>query len=229
VIRLGFLGVGWIGRDRMRALVASGLAEAALVADASPAVAEEVAAEVGAQVVAPDELLRAGLDGVVIATPSALHAQQSIAALDAGSAVFCQKPLGRDAAETAAVVDAARRNDRLLGVDLSYRHLAATEALRGVLSTGELGEVYAAEPGLPQRLRPGQAVVPRPGAVRRRLRHRPGHAPRRPRAAPARRGGPAVDVESVTARLFTGGRPLDGRTDVVEDSPRAHRPAGGTC
>jgi predicted dehydrogenase len=102
VIRLGFLGVGWIGRDRMRALVASGLAEAALVADASPDAAAEAAAEVGAQVVSPDELLAAGLDGVVIATPSALHAQQAIAALQGGSAVFCQKPLGRTPPRPAA-------------------------------------------------------------------------------------------------------------------------------
>ena len=44
------------------------------------------------------------LDGVVIATPSALHAEQAIRALDAGAAVFCQKPVGRTAAEVAAVI-----------------------------------------------------------------------------------------------------------------------------
>jgi predicted dehydrogenase len=58
---------------------------------------------------------------VVIATPSALHAEQSIAALTSGAAVFCQKPLGRTADEVRQVVDAARTADRLLAVDLSYR------------------------------------------------------------------------------------------------------------
>lgn len=99
-LRLGFLGVGWIGRSRMQALLGSGLAEATAIADASPATVEEARALAPeAEVMAGlDELLEAGLDGVVIATPSAMHAEQAVQALERGVAVFCQKPLGRDAA-----------------------------------------------------------------------------------------------------------------------------------
>jgi predicted dehydrogenase len=89
-----------------------------------------------------EDLIAMDLDGVVIATPSAQHAQQAIAALDAGLAVFCQKPLGRDARETAAVLDAARRADRLLGVDLSYRGVEALRAARAAVASGELGTVH---------------------------------------------------------------------------------------
>jgi predicted dehydrogenase len=143
--RLGFLGVGWIGRDRMRAVAASGVAHVAAVADVDPAAARDAAEETGADVAAPDDLIEwPDLHGVVIATPSALHAEQSIAALRAGRAVFCQKPLGRDAAETAAVVEAARAADRLLGVDLSYRHLDATCRMRDVVRAGGIGPVFAA-------------------------------------------------------------------------------------
>jgi len=92
-----------------------------------------------------DELLRHELDGVVIATPSAQHAAQSIQALKAGFAVFCQKPLGRNAREVEAVVDAARKADRLLGVDLSYRHTQGMEHIRTLLQNGELGSVYAVD------------------------------------------------------------------------------------
>ena len=53
-----------------------------------------------------DGLLGMGLDGIVIATPSAMHAEQSIRALQSGAAVFCQKPLGRTAGEVRRVVDA---------------------------------------------------------------------------------------------------------------------------
>jgi predicted dehydrogenase len=88
-----------------------------------------------------DELLEHDLDGVVIATPSALHAGQATAALDAGLAVFCQKPLGRSGEEAAAVVEAARGADRLLGVDLSYRFARAAEAVRDA----EIGDVFAVE------------------------------------------------------------------------------------
>jgi predicted dehydrogenase len=143
--RLGFLGVGWIGRNRMESLAATGLAEVAAVADvdatlrdAGCAVAPDAAA-VGSL----DELLALDLDGVVIATPSALHADQAVAALEHGLAVFCQKPLGRDAAEARRVVDAARAADRLLAVDLSYRHLEAVRAAREALPG--IGRVYAAD------------------------------------------------------------------------------------
>ncbi len=126
--RLGFLGVGWIGRSRMNAIARSGVAEVAAVCD--PALPASVSFE---------ELLE--LDGIVIASPSALHAGQAVAVLEAGLAVFCQKPLARTAPEARAVVDAARAADRLLGVDLSYRQ---ADAFRAALAE-EIGELVAAE------------------------------------------------------------------------------------
>lgn len=145
--RLGFLGVGWIGRHRMEAIVRDGAAKVAAIADPSP----EMAAEAGklapnADIVADLEgLLDAGVDGVVIATPSALHADQSIRALERGAAVFCQKPLGRTAREVRAVVDAARAADRLLAIDLSYRFTEGMRRIREIVRSGELGKIYAAD------------------------------------------------------------------------------------
>lgn len=147
MIRLGFLGTGWIGRNRMEAMLAAGNVEAVSIFDPDPemaAAALQVAPDAKA-VASFDELLATRPDGVVIATPSALHAEQCIRAFDAGAAVFCQKPLGRNAAEVAAVVAAARRADRLLGVDLSYRHTAAMQAIRDLVRSGELGRVFAAD------------------------------------------------------------------------------------
>lgn len=143
--RVGFLGTGWIGRHRMAAMLATGTVEAVGIDDPSSEMAADAAKLAPGAAVVPDldALLALGLDGIVIATPSALHAAQSIAALDAGAAVFCQKPLGRDAAEAAAVVGAARRADRLLGVDFSYRHTAAMQAIVPLLRTGALGELTA--------------------------------------------------------------------------------------
>jgi predicted dehydrogenase len=90
-------------------------------------------------------MLKLDLDGVVIATPSALHAEQSIEALNSGVAVFCQKPLGRTAPEARAVVDAARAADRLLGVDLSYRTTAAMQAIAELVHGGVLGRLFAVD------------------------------------------------------------------------------------
>ncbi len=85
------------------------------------------------------------LDGIVIATPNALHADQAIQALRAGCAVFCQKPLGRSAAESLAVVDAARASDRLLCVDLSYRFTDAMRRIREEARQGTLGRLFSAD------------------------------------------------------------------------------------
>lgn len=146
--RLGFLGVGWIGKSRMEAIATAGDAVVAAIADPSREMRE--AARPSAPGASLHEsfaelLERDDLDAVVIATPSALHAEQSIAALERGLAVFCQKPLGRDAAETERVVAAARRADRLLGVDLSYRHTEALQRVREIVRSGELGTLYAAD------------------------------------------------------------------------------------
>lgn len=144
-LRIGFLGTGWIGRHRMEAMLASGLVEAVAIADGAPeAVAEALKLAPGAQPVASlDAMLDLGLDGVVIATPSALHADQAIRALDAGAAVFCQKPLGRDAREVGAILESARRGDRLLAVDLSYRHTAAMQHIKPLIGSGALGPIRA--------------------------------------------------------------------------------------
>ena len=145
--RLGFLGTGWIGRHRLGAIAADGACEVAAVSDPSPEASAAAAALAPGAAVADslDALLALGLDGVVIATPSALHAEQAVRALERGAAVFCQKPLARTAAETRRVVDAARAADRLLGVDLSYRETAGMRAVRDVVRGGGIGRVYAVD------------------------------------------------------------------------------------
>lgn len=147
--RLGFLGLGWIGTHRMKALASTGLAEIVALADGSPQ-AIKLASELAPKSSAfhsLEELLEANtptLDGLVIATPSALHAEHSLRALQSKLAVFCQKPLGRTAMETEKIVGAARRNDLLLGVDFSYRFTRGIGMIRELVRSGELGRVYAA-------------------------------------------------------------------------------------
>jgi predicted dehydrogenase len=127
--------------------LAGGAVEVAAIADLSPQLAAEAAqlAPEAKLLSTLDDLLDAGVDGVVIATPSALHAQQAIQALERGAAVFCQKPLGRTQAEVLAVLKAARTADRLLAVDLSYRFTKGMRLIRELVRSGELGRIYAAE------------------------------------------------------------------------------------
>jgi predicted dehydrogenase len=53
--------------------------------------------------------------------------------------------LGRNREETKRVVEAARAADKLLAVDLSYRHTKAMQEVYRVVQSGELGDIYAAE------------------------------------------------------------------------------------
>ena len=213
--RIGFLGTGWIGRHRMEAMIASGAIVPAALCDPSPeclAAARQIApaAESASSL---EAMLDMGLDGLVIATPSALHAQQAIAALDRGIPVFCQKPLGRSEEEVRRVVAAARKADRLLGVDLSYRHTAATRAVADVVRGGEIGRVFAADLTFHNAYGPDKAWFYN-------------------RAESG--GGCVIDlgvhlvdlalwlldfptVEQVTSRLYSGGLLLPPGSDAVED------------
>jgi predicted dehydrogenase len=159
-----------------------------------------------------EELLELDLDGIVIATPSAQHAEQSITALEQGLAVFCQKPLGRDRAEVSRVIDTARDCDRLLGVDLSYRFTHALQRIRSLVRSGDLGKIFAVDlvfhnaygPDKPWFYHPAQSG-----------------------------GGCLIDlgihlldaalwiletpIRRVEGRLFNNGKPLGGRRDGCED------------
>ncbi|MEA2602788.1 MAG: hypothetical protein QOF89_3780 [Acidobacteriota bacterium] len=149
--RLGFVGLGWIGALRLQALAEAGSAEVAALCEAAPArLAEMGEAHPGAVRFDEYERLLAQaaelkLDGVVIATPNALHAPQTVAALERGLAVFCQKPLALDAGEARRMVEAARAADLLLGVDYSYRFTDGARELRRRIQAGELGRVFSLE------------------------------------------------------------------------------------
>lgn len=213
--RLGFLGLGWIGQHRLQSLLDAQACEVAAIADTAPDVqarARELAPS-AALVGSLDELFAHALDGVVIATPSALHAAQALQVLERRIAVFCQKPLARTRDETEAVVAAARRADRLLGCDLSYRHTEAMRRVRHAVVEGELGPVYAADLVFHNAWGPNKGWA------------------RDPRLAG---GGCAIDlgthlvdlalwvlgfpeVRQVDSRLYAHGRPLPPGADACED------------
>jgi predicted dehydrogenase len=149
--RLGFVGLGWIGRMRLDALAEAGAAEIAALCESSPERLNQAgeAHPEAARFADFDGLIqKAGelkLDGVVIATPNSLHAPQTLAALKKGLAVFCQKPLALDAGEARDMVEAARKADRLLGVDYSYRFTDGARELKRIVEAGELGKIFSLE------------------------------------------------------------------------------------
>lgn len=144
--KLGFAGVGWIGKHRLMAISEQQMADIEAAVDPDSTAVQEIKEEIeGVKHISSfNEMLEKDIDGIVIATPSALHAEQSLAALEKGKAVFCQKPLGRNEKETAQVVNTAREHNLLLGVDFCYRHIRAAQKVKEVVQSGELGNIHAA-------------------------------------------------------------------------------------
>jgi predicted dehydrogenase len=159
--RLGFLGVGWIGRHRMEAMHRAGAAEVAAVADLDGTAARTAAEAVACGSVCStlDELLAHELDGVVIATPTALHAAHAGEALERGIPVFCQKPLGRTARECRELIELARHAGVALGVDMSYRHVEAVQRGLQAVRAGQIGTPHAAELAFHNAYGPDKAWV----------------------------------------------------------------------
>lgn len=143
--KLGFIGVGWIGRKRMDAIAQTSDVDIAAIYDADPHRLED-AGKAYAQatcVSGMDALFDTALDAVVIATPNALHANQAIACLERGLPVFCQKPLATNAFDVERVIAAARAANRVLGIDFCYRQVSGMSELRQRIRQGELGEIVA--------------------------------------------------------------------------------------
>lgn len=145
--RLAFIGIGWIGLSRMKSLMKEELCEPVAVLDPS-VISGKLAIETAPDAIlyeSIDELIDKKPDGIVIATPSAMHAEQSITALRSGIPVFCQKPLARTAQESLEVIKTAWKFNKLLGVDLSYRHTDGMQKIYQLAHKKKLGKIYAVD------------------------------------------------------------------------------------
>jgi predicted dehydrogenase len=82
------------------------------------------------------------VDAVVVATFNSDLSAITTAALEAGKDVLCEKPLGRNAAEAAAMVEAADRGRRVLKVGFTLRFHPALRRAHELCAEGQLGELY---------------------------------------------------------------------------------------
>lgn len=150
-IRVGFIGVGGMGNAHLDATVAlkqKDNLEAVAVADVWKTRAEAGAKKVGAAQFMTDyrKLLEIkDIDYVTIATPEHWHAQATVDALDAGKAVYCEKPMTHSIPQAQEVMKKQKETGLALQIgvqamsDDSFR--TAAEAIRA----GKLGQVVQAQ------------------------------------------------------------------------------------
>ncbi|MCC6443488.1 MAG: Gfo/Idh/MocA family oxidoreductase [Armatimonadetes bacterium] len=84
------------------------------------------------------------LDAVSVCTPNYVHMDPTIDALNAGVHVLCEKPIGMNAKEGAAMVAASRKTGKKLQIGLCSRFGSGPQALKRFIDAGELGDIYYA-------------------------------------------------------------------------------------
>ena len=143
-IGVGFLGVGRIGQTHLKTLAGIGNARIVVVADLDPAEAER-GREIGRAERATADALEAindpEVEAVVIATPTSTHASLIEAALRAGKAIWSEKPIALDLAETARVVSLWRETGLPVQMGFMRRFDPGYVRAKELIESGELGRV----------------------------------------------------------------------------------------
>ncbi len=142
-VRWGLIGCGDISRKRVApGLRDSSICELVAVSRAKAELAESFAREFGARRWYADwrEMLAdTEIDAIYVATPVHLHAEQTIAAAEAGKHVLCEKPMALNVADCDRMIAACSANNVKLGVAY-YRHFyPVVRRVKGLLDSGELG------------------------------------------------------------------------------------------
>ncbi|MGQ0467298.1 MAG: Gfo/Idh/MocA family oxidoreductase [Sporichthyaceae bacterium] len=142
-MRIGVAGVGRIG-----ALHAENLAnligpDSVLVADFDHTRANLLAEKLGVAAHPDvDALLAAGIDGLVVAVPTPGHADLVVRSVEAGVAVFCEKPVAPDIVGTRAVLDAVEGSGVPVQVGFQRRFDPGYAAARAAVVDGSLGPIH---------------------------------------------------------------------------------------
>ncbi|MBA3742763.1 Gfo/Idh/MocA family oxidoreductase [Sporichthya sp.] len=142
-MRIGVAGVGRIGALHAQNLVAAVGAANVVVADADAGRAQAAAEDLGVACAGDvDAMLAAGVDGLVVATPTDTHAALMLRGVEAGIPVFCEKPVAPDIAGTRAVLNRIQAMGGVVQVGLQRRFDAGYVAAQAAVASGALGQVH---------------------------------------------------------------------------------------
>ena len=142
-MKLIHVGTGGRGRHWLEFVAGRPDVESAACVDVDRAALDAVKAKTGCKVFTSLEaaLAETAADGVLVASPSGLHAAHARQALRAGFAVMVEKPLAGSLEEAATLVGEAKQAGRPLMVAENYRFFRAERTLRRLLDEGRLGPI----------------------------------------------------------------------------------------
>jgi predicted dehydrogenase len=154
-LKIGIIGAGSISTMHLDAYASSKEVELVAICDMNRQRAEEKAEKYKIPNVYTDvrELLKnPEVQAVSICTWNNTHAEFSIAALEAGKHVLCEKPLCQTVEQALAVEEAVRTSGKMFQVGFVRRYGQTTKMLRRFIDAGELGEIYYAKASYLRRL-----------------------------------------------------------------------------
>jgi len=150
-LKVGIIGCGGIANGKhMPALEKTGKVEMVAFSDIVVERAEKAAKEYGI----PDAkvhkdyrklLSDKSIDVVHVLTPNKSHAEITVAALEAGKHVMCEKPMAKTAADARKMLDAAKRTGKKLTIGYQNRFRPDSQHLYSLCRRGDLGEIYFAK------------------------------------------------------------------------------------
>ncbi|MCL2187798.1 MAG: Gfo/Idh/MocA family oxidoreductase [Defluviitaleaceae bacterium] len=150
-LKAGIIGCGGIANGKhMPSLQKTGKADMVAFCDIVKDRAEKAAKDYGtpkAKVYTDYKkmLKEEKLDMVYVLTPNKSHSVITIAALEAGNHVMCEKPMAKTAKEARAMVDAAKRTKKLLTIGYQTRFFPTSQNIKASVERGDLGDIYFAK------------------------------------------------------------------------------------
>lgn len=145
-LRVGVIGCGSIAQYRhLPEYQANKNVTLVAVCDSNELRAKEIAEKYEATAFTSyEELLTSGeVDAVSVCTPNYLHALITIAALEAGIHVLCEKPMATSKQEAKSMIQAAKGSGKKLMIAHNQRFVPSHQKARKLIQNGEIGKIYS--------------------------------------------------------------------------------------
>jgi myo-inositol 2-dehydrogenase/D-chiro-inositol 1-dehydrogenase len=169
-MHVGLIGVGRIGVFHARTLAQLPAVGSLTIVDADSHRAQEVAAELGARAVeTPELLVEAGVDALVIATPTPGHAPLLRLAARAGIPTFCEKPVALDLPTLDAVLEDVAGAGILVQIGFQRRFDQGYRAARDAVAAGAVGRILVMRAATHDPSPPSEDYIAASGGIFRDL------------------------------------------------------------
>lgn len=148
MLQVGVISCAGMARTHMRAVVDHPSACLAAVCDIDEKRMQDAAREYNVPQTYADYrqmLTTAGLDAVIVVTPDQVHREMTVAALEAGLHVLCEKPMALTLEDCRAMVNAAERSDKKVMVGQISRYAPGFVKAKALIDAGEIGELFFVE------------------------------------------------------------------------------------